>query len=245
MKIGYLGWMLVSVVSSLLSLNAGSMEIVLTDNIKPFVDNSSSHKGLVVTRVKEALDTIPIKDYSIDYISDDNLLMHPPLLEKGKYDIGLRWDTPDCSSKNDTKLCNFIVSKPLFKTVSQFYRRKNSSGTVSEPKEIYGKNICRPKGWFGFDLEKQGFVDGQNITLTSPNSVQECFNKLKNGKVDFVAVTEYSARPIIKSMKLSKYIESVDALSTPIRLSLIAHKNNPKAYIYIHKLNIGLSKLKN
>jgi len=242
MKLGYIS-IIFLFIGGLLNLNAGSIEIVLTNNIKPFVDNSSSPKGVVVDRVKKALSSIKNIKYSIDYIGDENLLMHPPLLENGKYDIGLRWNQPDCTSKNN-KLCDFIVSKPLFQTVSKFYRRKNSTNKISHPKDIYGKNICRPKGWFKFDLEKQGFIDGENINITSPDSVKECFSKLKNGKVDFVALTEYSALPVIKSMRLSKYIESVDLLSTPIIFSLIANQKNPKAYIYIHKLNISLSKLK-
>jgi polar amino acid transport system substrate-binding protein len=236
---------LVLLTSSILGLNASGIEIVLTDNIKPFIDNSSSPKGVVVDRIKKSLKTISNMDYSIDYIGDSNLMMHPPLLANKKYDIGLRWSEPDCKSKENKKICNFVVSKPVFKTISRFYRRKNSLEKISKPKDIYGKKICRPKGWFGFDLEKQGFVDGENIKLITPDRPKECFSKLKNGQVDSVALTEYTANPIIKEMKLDRYIESIDALAIPIEFSLIADKTNPKAHIYIHKLNIGLAKLEN
>ena len=171
--------------------------------------------------------------------------MHPPLLKHRKYDIGLRWNRPDCKFEEQKSLCDVIVSKPLLKTVSRFYRRKNSQDKIFQPKDIYGKKICRPMGWFGFDLEQHGFVNGENITMITPNTPTECFTKLKNGEVDFVTLTEYSANPIIKKLKLAKYIESVSKLSMPIEFSLIASKTNPKAHIYIHKLNVGLAKLDN
>ena len=212
---------------------------------RQFIDNSSPPKGIVVERVEKLLKTIPDINYLIEYISDSNLLMHPPLLENKKYDIGLRWSEPDCKSKDNKKLCDFIASKPIFQTVSRFYRRKNSTEKISQPKDIYGKKICRPKGWFGFDLEKQGFIDGENIKLTTPDRAEECFSLLKNGQVDFVALSDYLANPIIKDMRLDRYIESVDALSMPIEFSFIVHQTNPKALIYIHKLNIALTKLEN
>ena len=213
------------------------VEIVSTSRLYPFRIESSSHRDMLTDIVKALFDNLSEVSYSIDYI--ENSSIHPTLLKNNKYDISLGWYRPNCSKKE----CQLIYSKPLFQAITALYRRKGSNEEIQSPKDIYGKKICRPKGWFTFDLEEQGLIDGKTMTLISKKTPTQCFSSLKDGKVDFVSLTSFVGDATLQKMGLSRYIESVKSISTIVDLTVVAHKNGKNARAYINKFNQGLEKL--
>lgn len=214
------------------------IDIVSTTHLHPFMENSSSHKNMLTDIVKEALNNIKDIKYSIEYI--ENRDIHPSLLKYGKYGLSIGWYKPISIKKDNS----FIYSEPLFQTVIVLYRRKSDNRKIKNIKDIYGTKICRPKGWFTFDLESQGLIDGETITLITKTTPEACFNDLKDGKVDFVSLTSFIGDKTINKMELSRYIEPIRAISTVVNLTLISHKKNPNGKLYINKFNQGLKILR-
>jgi polar amino acid transport system substrate-binding protein len=213
------------------------IDIISTTALHPFMKNSSSHKDMLTDIVKESFNSLEKVNYSIDYI--ENRDIHSTLLEKGKYGLSIGWYRPNSTQKND----NLIYSDSLFQTITALYRRKSDNREIKNSRDIYGTKICRPKGWFSFDLVNQGLIDGQTITLVTKKTPEVCFHNLKDGKVDFVSLTSFIGDATMSRMGLSRYIESVKSISTVVDLTLISHKQNPNGELYISKFNQGLKKI--
>ncbi len=88
--------------------------------------------------------------------------------------------------KDEEREKHFLFSKPLFQFVEKFFVRINDPITFSEPKDIYGKTICRPIGYTDKHLEQ--LVESRKIWFWRPDSLEACFDLLANNQVDLVPV---------------------------------------------------------
>ena len=223
------------------------IKLLAYTDFSPFLSKSLPHGGMANRIVEEIFKVLDDNRYSITWERDAD---HIPLLKNGQFDVGIAWYAPDnCNAKYITKetkeRCNFLDTKPIFKTPSVIYKRKSDKRYPLTPKDLYETRVCRPAEWYTFDLEEKGLIDGDTITLVQPNYLKDCFDLLLSKRVDFVAFDKISSDKIIRDMKIENLVERVNDknISTLINMTLMVYKKNIRAKSIIIKLNKGINKL--
>lgn len=227
------------------SNNKNIIKLLAYTDFAPFLSKSLPHGGMANRIVEEIFKVLDDNQYSITWERDAD---HIPLLKNGQFDVGIAWYAPNnCNAKGlsvaTKERCNFIDTKPIFKTPSVIYKRKKDKREPLVPKDLYNTRICRPAEWYSFDLEEKGLIDGETITLVRPNYLKDCFNLLLSKRVDFVAFDEISSDKVIKNMKIEQKVEKVHDknISTVINMTLMVYKDNPRVKYIINKLNKGIT----
>lgn len=170
-----------------------------------------------------------------------------PLLTDKTYDMGFPWYRPDCESTPDNWRCkNFFFSDPVFEVLILLYSRSNDPVRFNRDSDIEGLTLCRPSGYFTFDLDQNGrnwLRDGK-ITLVRPQAVRVCFEKLLAGEVDAVAINEFTARQAIAEMNVGQRVVAADrALSLPT-VHVLMHKTHPRARVVMYQFNTALEAIR-
>jgi polar amino acid transport system substrate-binding protein len=223
-----------------------AIKLLSGTDFQPFLGQSLPNGGMANDIVHEIFETIKDKDYKIFWNNDFST--HFSLLENASMDVGIAWYKPDCKQSNlgkDAKRrCEFKFSKAIFEVISTLYKRSDNKINPLVAKDIYLSKVCRPKGIYTFDLERQGLEDGKSITLVRPDTKEDCFRLLLENKVDFVAIDKFAGEAIVQKMHISKSVSSLETISTLLGMHLIVHRSNPRVDTIINKLNTGISQLK-
>ena len=222
--------------------------LLLGDDYKPYTDRSLPNGGLVADVANQVMKTAnPAEGYSMIWVNDFSSHLEP-LLSNALLDIGVSWLKPACETMPDNYRCqNFVFSDPMFEMLILLFTNKNKPVSFNSDSDIVGLNLCRPKGWYTHDLEKDGrnWVSQGKITLTRPNSVNECFELLTEGKVDAVVMNEFTGRGAIKEMGLKDVVAINDTRPISIEgLHLIIHKTHPRSEELIAMVNKALREIK-
>jgi len=224
------------------------IEFLAGDGFAPFKDRNSPNGGMGTEILKETMALLPNVSYEIDWINDFSSHLDP-LLKKHKYDASYTWFKPDCSnlaklSKQTQVRCEFLFSKPMYKDLVVMFIRKDSNFKLKSFKDLANKRVCRPKGYFIFDLEKAVNKSKIPLNLIQPDKVDDCFIKLVNNDVDIVSINKLTGMQSVKDLKIKDKVHSIESLTTTQEMCFIVHKSHPFAKEYIKLFNEGLDKLK-
>ncbi len=222
--------------------------LLVADDYKPFMDRSLPNGGMVIDVMQQVMKAAnPPEGYSFIWVNDFSAHLEP-LLSNALLDVGVPWLKPACSSNPNAYRCkNFEFSDPMFEMLILLFTNRNNPIVFNSDADIVGKNLCRPKGYYTHDLDKDGrnWVADGKITLTRPNSVKECFELLLDGKVDAVALNEFTGRAMIKEMGVKDQVKIIDTRPLSIEgLHALVHKTHPRAKELIAMINRGLRDIK-
>lgn len=226
-----------------------TIEVMTAGDYQPFTDQKWENGGMLTEVVDAALSDAPeAPDYSIDWINDWSAHIDP-LLRRHKYDMGFPWfkpncDQPDSLSEEDRKRCEFYFSESLFDMLIILFKRTNDETILASDSDLHGKRLCRPAGYFTFDLTKRGLIPGDTIELETPQSVADCFHMLVDGKIDYVTMNQFTGQSTIKEFGYEQYVEASENLADSLGLHLIIHRNHPKARTLLMQFDRGLATLK-
>ena len=77
--------------------------------------------------------------------------------------MGFPWFKPNCEEYGQLDrtgtvppATNFFFSKPVFEILVLFFTTNNSQFQFTSDADVLGKRLCRPTGYFTFDLDKKG-----------------------------------------------------------------------------------------
>ncbi len=228
---------------------SGTIEVVTATDYPPFTDQSWENGGMLTEIVDAALGmTQGSPDYSIDWVNDWSAHVDP-LLERHKYDMGFPWFKPNCDrpenlSDEDRKRCGFYFSESLFDMLIVLFKRSDDTRILTNDKALHGMRLCRPAGYFTFDLTDRGLIPGDTIELDRPQAVADCFNKLVDGEIDFVALNEFTGQSAIKALDYGDLVTASEQLTDTIGLRLIIHRQHPNAIALLRQFDEGLSTLR-
>ncbi|WP_343081053.1 LysM peptidoglycan-binding domain-containing protein [Ostreiculturibacter nitratireducens] len=216
----------------------------------PFAEESLSGGGIVVRLATTSLHRAGNdREYSVNWVDDWDAHI-TALLPTNAFDIGLAWYVPDCEkidllSEGMKKRCtDFDASLPLYEPVSGFYAKKGGKFADAKTYEDYkGARICRPEGYYTFDLEVEGLI-APAVEMVMPKKREECFEKLVFGDVDVVALEVQSAADVIKTLNIEADVVENVYLSKVLSLSALTHKSNPFGREYIAMINRGLTEMR-
>ena len=207
---------------------------------------------IVNAATQQRLDGKKVKIY---WVNDWSAHLSMLLLERNAFDAGFPWYKPNCDKpatlNEDGKFrCKYFrFSDPLYKVVIPFYSRADNDLNPTSAEDLKGRKICRPKGYFTFDLAEKGLISVEGntsgaATLIRADSPIECFRALINKEVDFVSINALTAVTPIRKLGIANQIEERDSFSTVATLHVIVPKELPEGRVLLHELNSGLRKLK-
>lgn len=226
-----------------------SIEILTASDFAPFTDEALPNGGMITEIVQRSFhEADPDLTFRIDFINDWSKHL-TRLLPDAKYDIGFPWYKPDCSQlsklgEESAFRCKYyLFSDPLYEVVVSYFSLDSKNLDPSSHADLAGRTICRPAGYFKFDLEIQELTP-PNVTLLQPTTVNECFNKLVDGDVDIVTINTLTADTSIKQLQINDKVRQHQNLATIETLHVVVPKKHPRAQPLLLRANRGLAALR-
>ncbi len=233
----------------------GDMQILTAGDYQPFTDRSLPAGGMITEIVNTALATLNTEaqgpGYQISWVNDWSSHLNPLLVSK-TFDMGFPWFKPNCDEYGQLdeparfRCDKFFFSKPVFEILVLFFTTNNSQFEFSSDADVLGARLCRPTGYFTFDLDKKGrnWVKEEKVTLIRPQSVEECFQMLSRGEVDAVTLNEFTGRAAVKKLNMDAQIRVIERPVSLLNLHVIIAKTHPRARTYLHYVNSSLTYLR-
>jgi len=231
-----------------LSASPGPLKLLVADDYAPFLGRESHNDGMIQDVVLNAFASNPKVGPVKSYWINDWSAHLDPLLTDAIMDVGYPWLQPDCTSNPEAYRCqNFLFSDPMFEMLIMLFTDKNRPVVFNKDSDILGKTLCRPKGYYTHDLDKNGrnWLKDKKITLEQPVTLADCFEMLGEGKVDAVVINEFTGRAQIKKLGLEDSVVVVQ--SRPLSIEghhVVVHKTHPNAEAIITLVNDSLAKIK-
>jgi polar amino acid transport system substrate-binding protein len=168
------------------------IKIVSANGWAPFVGEQFTGGGMLVRLASTALNRGGnAREYNVNFVDDWGSHLET-LLPIGAFDISIAWYLPNCakidllSDAMQRRCTELDGSLPIYETVVGFFTMPgNEYEGVRNYTDYAGARVCRPEGWFTFDLEEQGLIDPV-VTMVVPKSINECFEMMQAGEVDMV-----------------------------------------------------------
>jgi len=227
------------------------------ENFAPFTDKAFPEGGMLSKIVKEvAAEPIEGRKGKVYWINDWSAHLQTLLLERNAFDAAFPWYRPDCSEpatldQNGVFRCNnFRFSDPLYKVVVPFYTKADNPLDPQTAEDMRGQRVCRPKGYFTFDLAQKGLIDpggaagNDVITLVKADTPTDCFRQLMDGKVDWVTINALTAASPIQELGIDTDIAERDGLSSLETLHVIVPRELPQGTVLLYQINQRLRALR-
>lgn len=233
----------------------GDLQLLTAGDYQPFTDRSLPGGGMITEIIDTALSSLKREangpGYQISWVNDWSSHLDPLLLSK-TFDMGFPWFKPNCEEYDQLdqpaqfRCDKFFFSKPVFEILVLFFALKDSDFQFETDADVVGTRLCRPTGYFTFDLDKNGrnWVKDEKITLIRPQAVEECFALLARGEVDAVTVNEFTGRAAITKLAMDDRIRVIERPVSLLNLRVIIAKTHPRARTYLHYINSSLSYLR-
>ena len=233
----------------------GSIQLLTANDYQPFTDRSLPNGGMITELVDTALTTLNRDaggpDHAVSWVNDWSSHLNPLLIRK-TFDMGFPWFKPECSRYDELddpakfRCDKFFFSKPVFEILVLFFTREGSDFKFENDRQVIGKRICRPAGYFTFDLDADGrnWVKGEKVTLIRPQGVDECFQMLMRGEVDAVALNEFTGRAAINKLGIDKDINAIERPVSLLSLHVVVAKTHLRARTFLHYINSSLDRLR-
>ena len=170
-----------------------SIHMLTADDFRPFTDRALPAGGMITDIVDTALTRLASKSsvlaHRVSWVNDWSAHLNP-LLSRKAFDMGFPWYRPNCEQpatldKPARYRCeNFFFSKPVFEILVLFFTGKDTDFKFDSDADVEGKRLCRPAGYFTFDLDQNGrnWIKDEKVTLLRPQNVEECFRLLERGR---------------------------------------------------------------
>ncbi|MGB0797798.1 MAG: peptidoglycan-binding protein LysM [Planktomarina sp.] len=225
-----------------------NVRILTAGDFAPYSDRELPNGGMLTDVVQNAFEASNDVDGFNIYWVEDWAAHLDPLLSESILDVGFPWYKPDCDGDPDQFRCaTFHFTDPMFELLILLFTHKDRPMVFRTDDDMLGKRLCRPSGWFTHDLEKNGrnWVSQGRITLEQPDSVEDCFDMLEAGKVDAVAMNEFTGRIAMKDLDLAGTVEIVQSRPLSIEgLHVVVAKDHPRAAEMLQAANAGLRNIK-
>ena len=226
------------------------LKLVSGNGWAPFTGEALEGGGMLVRLATTAMNRGGNdRDYSLSFIDDWGSHMET-LLPIGAFDVSIAWYIPDCTkfdllSEGMQKRCTELdASLPIYESVVAFYTAPDSKYADARNYSDYaGARICRPEGWYTFDLEEQGLVPPV-IDMIQPAQPVDCFEAIMNGEADVTPMEIESAQSEINGLNAADKFVQNPYLTNVLSLSFVTHKTNPRGRVYLALLNRGLTEMR-
>ncbi len=223
------------------------MKILTGSNFAPFTDRDWLGDGMITELVNAAMEATPDPvSYSITWEDDWSKHLFP-MLDSKEFDMGFPWYKPNCEENRDHERCkNFHFSDPVMELPNLLFVKNGSDFTFAQEDDVVGRTLCRPAGYFTFDMDRGDrlWLTNDLVELVQPATPVDCFNLLMDDQVDAVALNDFTGRATLADMELA---DSVSPLDRPLSLQglhIIISKRHWRGTTHLYRINAGLRALK-
>jgi ABC-type amino acid transport substrate-binding protein len=229
--------------------DTGGIGVLTGSDFAPFADQKLPQGGMITELVRLAIaSAAPERKVDITFVDDWS--SHLGLLEQGAYDLGFPWYRPDCAKADRltasmrARCTEVDFSDPVFEVPIGYYTRAGDPlATATDYSELFGHRICRPAGYFTFDLDEEDLRAPDVTRIIAPKTA-DCFAWLMQGEVDVVTLNEAVARSEITRLGLVGRTARIPELGSVQTLHVVAKKGDPQGRAYLDVINKGLAELK-
>ncbi len=223
---------------------------VTASGYAPFTDEALPEGGMMTQMVSRAMEIgNPDQAFRVVFVNDWGSHL-TELLPSGAFDMGFPWFLPDCtkvdilSEPNAVRCTDFNASDPFYEAGVSYYALSTSPyAAATQYSDLFGATLCRPDGWFSFDLEGEGLV-APNIELVFGSSEEACWEQLRSGEVDVVTYDTLPAQDDSRDLGMTDMVTEMTALASSVTLHVFTPKTNPDGEAYLQTLNAGLEQLR-
>lgn len=223
------------------------LKLITGSNFAPFTDTGWPGQGMVTELINAAMEMTPAPvPYAIAWEDDWSQHLDPILTEK-KADMGFPWYKPDCAKTPDNFRCqNFHFSEPLVDVLIMLFVKADSPFTYDDDSDVVGKTLCRPNGYFTFDLDREGrdWLTENKITLQQPATPRDCFDMLMRGEVDAVTVNVFTGAETLDTMGLRGQVIPLEKPLSTEGLHVVISKTHWRGTTFLYRMNAGLQALR-
>ena len=224
------------------------INIVTAGDYAPFTDQTLPGDGLITEVIHSAMQSGAAADaYRVHWVNDWTSHLDP-LMTTAMMDLAFPWYKPDCTSDPSTFRCeNFHFSDPMFEMLILLFVDTSRPIPFTSDADMHGRTLCRPAGYFTHDLDRadRRWISQGLVALEQPATVGDCFALLTEGKVDAVAINEFTGRSAIKTLNLEGRVDVLQGRPLSIEgLHVLVHKEHPDADALLDIVNTGLQTAK-
>lgn len=226
----------------------GDIKILTGNQYAPYVDDDLPEGGFSTELIDLAFKRTEGVEHSFTVVPDWGQHFRP-LLAEGEFDLGYPWYQPDCSrreflSERSVWRCDMLrFSRPMHEILISAYALNDVAASIETPEDAKGLRICRPEGYFTFDLEAFGLVEDTYERLM-PKTPAECFEGLRNGTVDIATINASTGEDNLTKLDLTDIVSEVFPLSSVQTLHLVGMKSSERARLLLRRFDIGLLALR-
>ncbi|MGI9464636.1 MAG: hypothetical protein ACR2OM_11880 [Aestuariivirgaceae bacterium] len=237
------------------SRQKGDIHLLTASDYRPFTDQALARGGMITDIVNTALTRLNQDSggpgHSISWVNDWSSHLNPLLVRK-TFDMGFPWFQPACDRYDELdgpakfRCDKFFFSRPVFEILVLFFTNNGSDFEFTSDEQVLGKRLCRPTGYFTFDLDADGrnWVKEDKVTMIRPQNVDECFQMLLKGEVDAVALNEFTGRAAVNKLGIDENIKVIERPVSLLSLHVVVAKTHPRARTFLHYINSSLDNLR-
>ena len=235
--------------------SGGGFTLLTADDYRPFTDRGLPGGGMITDIVRTALETqqeaASGPAFKINWVNDWSAHLKP-LLSNQSFDMGFPWFRPNCERYSDLdeparyRCDTFHFSEPVFEILVLFFTQSDANFQFASDDQVVGKRLCRPAGYFTFDLDKDGrnWVKDEKVSLLRPQSVDECFQMLDRGEIDAVALNEFTGREAVRKLNMTSKVRTIEKPVSVLNLHVIVPKSHPRAQALLGNVNSALKRIR-
>lgn len=225
------------------------LRIVTGSDWAPFQNQDQEQGGMIVEIMATALQNeLGQEGYKIDFINDYSSHLST-LIADLAYDISFAWFRPNCDvieklGEDSQFRCNNLDwSDPVFEQIIGYYVRANDPAKPQVHSDLFGKNVCRPKGYATFMMEEKD-LSPPRISLVRPSATEQCFEMLLEGSADAVVLASTVADDAISRIGAGALVQEVPELATIATLHAVTSIDNPRKDAQLEVINRGVRGLR-
>ncbi len=234
---------------------SNKIRLLTADDYRPFTDRALPAGGMITDIVNTAMrsqqQTAGGPEFDVSWVNDWSAHLNPLLVNRA-FDMGFPWFQPNCKRYDELDdpakfRCDKLeFSKPVFEILVLFFTKRGSDFKYASDADVVGKRLCRPSGYFTFDLDDDGrnWIKDEKVTLLRPQSVDECFQLLDRGEVDAVALNEFTGRAAVTKAGMGDRISAIEKPVSLLSLHVVIAKTHPRAKAYLEQVNQALARIR-
>lgn len=223
---------------------------VTASGYAPFTDEDLPEGGMITQMITRSMELgNPDQEFRVVFVNDWGSHL-TELLPSGAFDMGFPWFLPDCTkvdllSEPNARRCTFFdASEPFYEAAVGWYTLNGSPfAAMTEYDQLFGATLCRPDGWFSFDLEGEGLTP-PNVEMVFARSEEACWEMLQAGEVDVITYDALPAEEDYTELGIADQVTDIPALASSVTLHVFTPKDNPNGKAYLETVNAGLEQLR-
>lgn len=213
--------------------SADPLRLVTSGNLAPFTGEELKGRGMIVEIVNRVMPEAGL-EHEVVFRPTWNALLSDT--EEGRYQATFPWYF------SEDRAQRFLYTEPLMSNYIVPFVLTAGKVRTTELEGLARHRFCRPQGYFMHDLTN--LLQQPGTTLEQPETLTDCFELLKAGKVDVIPVDIFSAREAIDAVfENPNAVRRLSFVFSRQKMHILVPKQAQDAQELVDRINLALAKL--